>query len=212
MTRWSLFLQTLSLAGNEAIVSALQRTPAFAIADSSDNKQPLPAVQLKVVKSGEASTVAEERFKSLLSEEDIRGVLTAEVALTTRFFDYKARAEGVDPTQVERMDSWYGLVFEAADGARGITFSAIDFDSATSAHDHFEKIKSEASPDMQETDRTIGNASIEVEVNAQGIGCMLVFIKGDRLVSLHTAQPDDQEPLVSLAGLEELAELVASRP
>ena len=61
-------------------------------------------------------------------------------------------------------------------------------------------------------DPPIGDASIEVEVNAQGIGSMLVFIKGDRLVSLHTAQPDDQEPLVSLSSLKELAELVASRP
>ena len=48
-------------------------------------------------------------------------------------------------------------------------------------------------------------------MNAQGIGSMLIFINGDKLVSLHTAQSDDQEPLLSPKGLEELAKLVASR-
>ena len=207
-----LILAAEEVAGNEAIVSALQRTPAFAIADSSGSKPPLPAVELRTVRTGEHSTVAEESFKTLLTEEDVRGVVTTEVALTSQFFDYKARAEGVDSTQVEKMDSWYGLVFAAAGGARGITFAVIDFDSTPSAQGHFETIKSDASPEMREMDAPIGDVSIEVEVNAQGIGSMLVFIKGDRLVSLHTAQPDDQEPLVSLAGLKELAELVASRP
>lgn len=204
-----LVLAADEIAGNETIVSALQRTPAFAIADSSDGKPPLPTVE-KVVKAGEPST-AEESFRTLLTEEDVRAVLTSAVALTTRFFDYRALAEGVDPAQVEKMDSWYGLSFDAADGTKGVTFSAIDFASTLSAQDHFEKMKSET-PGMQEMDPTIGDASIEVEVNTQGIGSMLVFIYGDRVVSLHTTQPDDQEPLVSLAGLEELAELVASRP
>ncbi len=48
-------------------------------------------------------------------------------------------------------------------------------------------------------------------MDAGGIGSMLIFIDGDKLVSLHTAQSDDQEPLLSLEGLEELAKLVASR-
>ena len=207
-----LVLAVDEIAGNEAIVAALQRTPAFAIADSSGNRPPLPTVKLKIVKTGEPLTITDQSFATLLTEEDIRGVLTTEVPLTTRFFDYKADAEAVDPAQVEKMDSWYGLLFEATDGTKGITFSVIDFDSTLSARDHFEKIKAETSPEMQEMDPPIGDASIEVEVNTQGIGSMLVFIKGDRLVSLHTAQPDNQEPLVSRAGLAELAQLVASRP
>ena len=40
---------------------------------------------------------------------------------------------------------------------------------------------------------------------------MFVFIQGDKLVSLHTAQPEGEGPLLSLEELEQLAELVASR-
>ena len=203
-----LVLAADEVAGNETIVSALQRTPAFAIADISGTK---PSPILEKVKIGEHPTVTEESFKTLLTEEDVRGVLTTEVALTTWFFDYKEMA-GADPAQVENMESWYGLVFEAANGTRGITFSAIDFDSASFAHDHFEKMKFEAPPGMRELIPPIGDTSVGVEVNFQGIGSMLIFINGDRLVSLHTAQSDDQEPLLSLEGLEELAKLVASRP
>ena len=57
----------------------------------------------------------------------------------------------------------------------------------------------------------LGEASAKVEVNAQGIGSIVVFLKGDKVVSLHTAQSEGQEPLRSLESLEELAELVASR-
>ncbi len=58
---------------------------------------------------------------------------------------------------------------------------------------------------MQDMTQPIGDASIQSELNAQGIGSMLVFLQGDVVVMLHTAQPDDQEPLLSLEGLEELA-------
>lgn len=98
----------------------------------------------------EPPTITEDSFVALPTEKDVRGVLTTEVALTTRFYDYKAMAEEVDPAQVENMDSWDGLVIEAADGTRGVTFSAIDFDSTSSAQDHFEKMRSEAPPGMHE--------------------------------------------------------------
>ena len=119
-------------------------------------------------------------------------------------------AGGVGPAQVEKMDSWYGMTIEAADGGPGITFSVIDFDSTSSAQDHLEKTISET-PGVQVMDSPIGDASFEIEVNAQGIGSMLVFIKGDKLISLHTAQPEGEGPLLSLEGLKDLADLVASR-
>ena len=136
--------------------------------------------------------------------------LTAKVSLNAEFIDFKDMAGQVDPSQVEKMDSWYGLTIEAADGGPGITFSVIDFDSTSSARDHLGKTKSET-PGMQDMASPIGDASLEIEVNAQGIGSMPVFIKGDKLVSLHTAQSEGEAPLLSLEGLEDLADLVASR-
>ena len=35
-------------------------------------------------------------------------------------------------------------------------------------------------------------------------------LAGDRVASLHTAQSDDQQPLVSLEGIEQIARFVAS--
>ena len=153
---------------------------------------------------------AEEAFKALLTLFDVEKLLTTAVRLNTDVTDFKAMAEVVDPAQVKNMDSFYVLSFQTEDRMKGMTFSAIDFDSEASAQGHFETVKTET-PGLQDMDSPIGDASVEVEVSAQGIGSVLVFIQGDVLVMLHTAQPDDQEPLLSLAGLDELAKLVASR-
>ena len=142
--------------------------------------------------------------------EDVERLLTAKVSLKAEFRDFKDMARRVDPSQVEKMDSWYGMTIDAADGGQGMTFSVIDFDSTSSAQDHLEKTISET-PGMQVMDWPIGDASFEIDVNAQGIGSMLVFIKGNKFVSLHTAQPEGEGPLLSLEGLEDLADLVASR-
>ena len=91
-----------------------------------------------------------------------------------------------------------------------MTFSVVDFDSKSSAEDHFVAVMSETSVLRQMTP-PIGDTSGQAEVNAEGIGSMLVFTSGDKVVSLHTAQPEGQQPLLCLERLEELAELVASR-
>ena len=158
--------------------------------------------------SGMALT--EEKFRALITIEDVESRLKAKVSLKAEFRDYKDMAGGVDPAQVEKMDSWYGMTIEAGDGGPGITFSVIDFNSESSARAHFQKVITET-PGMQAMDSPIGDASFEIEVNAQGIGSMLVFIRGDKLASLHTAQPDGEGPLLSLEGLEDFADLAASR-
>jgi hypothetical protein len=158
--------------------------------------------------SGTALT--EDKFRDLMTIEDVETLLTSKVTLKADFRDLKDMAEGVNPAQVEKMDSWYGTTIEAAAGGPGMTFTVIDFDSTSSAQDHFEKMKSET-PGMQDMDSPFGDASFQIEVNAQGIGSMFVFIKGDKLVSMHTAQPKGEGPLLSLEGLKDLADLVASR-
>ena len=51
----------------------------------------------------------------------------------------------------------------------------------------------------------------ETSGDVRGIGNMLVFLARERVVSLHTAQSDDQQPLVWLEGVDTLARVVASR-
>jgi hypothetical protein len=172
-----------------------------------------------VVRSGETSTlnltiatgeITEEQFKTLLTVEDIESILPFMVAWKTEFFDNKQMAESVDPAQVANLDSWYGMGFDTEDGMKGLTFSVIDFGSQTSAQDHFEKVRAET-PGLEIMSLPIGDASAEVEVNAQGIGSIIVFITGDKLIQLHTAMPAGGGALVDLEELEELVRIVESR-
>ncbi len=190
--------------GDDSIAVALQRTPAFVIGGTITEGHgaagPTPSALLF---TGEA-------FRALLAIEDVYdGLLDPSERLDTELRDFKEMAERIEPAQVEKIDSWYGLTLEAADGTKGMTFSVIDFDSESAALDHYGTMTSE--PGLQGMASPIGEASAQVEVNANGIDSMLVFLKGDKVVSLHTAQPEGQEPLLSLESLEELAELVASR-
>ena len=154
------------------------------------------------------SVLTEDTFKALLATEDVIR-LSGDVPLTAGpIVDNKAMAASVDPAQTTKMDSWYGVVFAVEERGPGLSFNVIDFDSPSSAQAHFDLVTAEG---MQRMDPSIADASAQVELNAQGIGSMLVLLAGDRVVLLHTAQSDDQQPLVSLGGIEELARLVASR-
>ncbi len=155
-------------------------------------------------------TLTEDNFKTLLTVEDIESVLTSIVVLKTEFFDYKKMAESVDPAQVVNMDNWYGMGFATEDGMKGLTFAVVDFGSQTSAQDHFEMMIAET-PGLEIMSSSIGDTSAEVEVNAQGFGSIVVFIKGDKVIQLHTAQPDGEQPLTDLNGLEKLAKIAEGR-
>jgi hypothetical protein len=60
-------------------------------------------------------------------------------------------------------------------------------------------------------DPPIGDISANVIFNGSGLGSIIMYRLGDRFVSLHTAQVGEVEPLMPLAGLEELAQLVQTR-
>ena len=154
--------------------------------------------------------LTEEQFKGLLTVEDIESILTSTMVLESEFFDYKKLAESVDPAQVVNMDRWYGMSFDTEDGIKSLTFSVIVFASQTSAQDHFEKMRAET-PGLEVMSLPIGDTSAEVEVNAEGIGSIIVSLKGDKLIQLHTAMPVGEEALVGLEGLEELIGIVESR-
>jgi hypothetical protein len=160
--------------------------------------------------SEQEGIITEEQFKSLLTVQDIENLLVSGVELDVTFFDYKKLAESIDPQQVANMDSFYGLSFQTGGGISGLTFSVIDFDSQTSADNHFEKMKLDT-PGLENMALPIGDTSAEVEVNAQGIGSIIAFTLEDRFVSFHTAMPEGESPIVDLSALEELARLVEER-
>ncbi|MAF53208.1 MAG: hypothetical protein CL694_09385 [Chloroflexi bacterium] len=154
--------------------------------------------------------MTEDEFVTLLTAEDIMTILSAKISLTTQTVDMREMAEGVDASQVETIESWYWLALGEAGIDRGLSFSVMDFDSEDAALAHYGEVTSDDSGMFQMTP-SIGYASAHVDVNAGGIGSMVVFVSGDKLVTLHTAQDDSLLPLVSISAIETLAKVVAAR-
>tara|TARA_B100000745_G_C19856798_1_gene284887 strand:- start:249 stop:515 length:267 start_codon:yes stop_codon:yes gene_type:complete len=78
-------------------------------------------------------------------------------------------------------------------------------DSEETAVTQFEKMISEI-PSFIEMDPPIGNRSVAVKIDADGIGNRLAFQKGDNVFSLLTSRPDGDPPFITLDGLKRLAE------
>jgi hypothetical protein len=154
--------------------------------------------------------LTEETFSALLSVDDVVARTGGSVRPSSAINDLKEMARRVDSAQVEHMDSWYGMMFTVGDTSQGMTFLVIDFDSESAARAHYGTATAEDTM-MEVMPTPIGEASAQLELNVQMIGSMLVFVQGDKFISVHTAQPDGVDPLVSLEGLEVLARLVADR-
>jgi len=99
------------------------------------------------------------------------------------------------------------LSFQTLDGMKGITLTAIDFDSSSSAEQHFQKAKTDS--ELESMQKPIGDDSLQL--NSEGIGSIVVFLKGDKLVQLHTAMAVGESPIVNLSGLVELANRVEGK-
>ena len=159
-----------------------------------------------------STTLTEQQFRALLTVDDLTEVPVSDGPLTQELSDFKAMAESVDPNQVVAMDSWYGSQFATQDGSKGITFTIIDFDSRTSAESHYSKVKVETGPPrLSATDQPIGDESVQAVLDSRGLGSVLVFFKGDRVVTLHTAVLDGDEALTTLDGVANLAATVDKR-
>lgn len=169
----------------------------------SDTAPPAPG--MVVIETDGKEAISEQAFVSLMTSADIETVATVGAQWSSQILNFRAMA---DPLAVENIVSWYGATFDTQDLANGLTFTLIEFDSPGNARTHFELMTSEAPPGV---DPIIDNDSIRVEVNAQGIGSMLVLLKDDRLMALHTTFSSGNSAIISLDGLETLAEIASNR-
>ncbi len=151
--------------------------------------------------------LTEEQFAALLKIQDVKAVLVAEVELHAVLRDMKAMAEATDPAQVAAVDSFYSMTFEVDDGSRGLTFSVIDYKTPESANDDYVSALAET-PGMIDLTPPVGETAAIAEINTHGIGSVIMFTKGDKLVQLHTIGED---PFVDAEGLKTLAREVADR-
>ncbi len=183
-----------------------------ASSSSSGEESPAPVVSLGVAPTGDVAfpALGQEDIAAFLTGDDIN--LTAGVvgALTVEYQDVKAMAADVDASHVVEIESWFSSAFQSNDPIRGLTFSVIDFRSIDAAQEHFDNVRSET-PGLIFMDPPIGDISANVVFNGAGLGSIIMYRLGDRFVSLHTAQPSGVEPMMPLAGLEELAQLVQDR-
>ena len=118
-------------------------------------------------------------------------------------------AESVDPQQVIAMDRFYSLSFQTGDRMKYMILTVIDFDSSSSAEQHFQKVRTDSR--LESMQEPIGNDSLAKQFNSEGIGSIVIFLKGDKLVQLHTAVPEWESPFVDLSGLVELAKKVEGK-
>ncbi len=177
---------------------------------SAAESAPVQQVAVSQSPADPSSGMTEDEFVTLLTAEDISTILSARITLTAQTVDMREMAEGVDASQVETIESWYWLALGEAGADRGLSFSVMDFDSDDAALAQYGKVTSADSGMFQMTP-PIGYASAHVDVNAGGVGGVVVFVSGDKLVTLHTAQDDAFLPLVSLSAIETLAKVVAAR-
>ncbi len=157
--------------------------------------------------------VTEENFQTLITlEDDVRGLLLREQEINVDVRDTRVLAGSVDAELVLKVESWYTVAFESLDRNKQMLMSVIDYVSEAEALDHVEGMKTNL-PDLpiQMMNQPIGEESFQILVDDPGVGALIVFKKGDKAVTLHTAQPDGDEHLVSYEGLEELAHRVAGK-
>ena len=151
--------------------------------------------------------LTETQFRALLSTEDVQEAVGTSKALTTRFFNYKEMAQGVDPQQVVNMDSFFGLGFETEGGTSGITLTIIDFDTVESMDGHFLEVQSQTAAVGSSVD--IGDAAFSREPGG-GIA-VFTFARGDKMVQLFSSAPPGEQSLTDLDGLIALARVVNGR-
>ena len=155
--------------------------------------------------------LTEEIFATLLTKDEVTQVMTAEVPLVTEIVDLKRMSDAADGPRMHPLDAGYALKFTTIDGKRGLTLATIDLESTTAAVQQYDLVKLQTFPRLQIMDPAIGHASAQMQAEIGEVGSNLVFVKRDKLVTLHTTRPHGEEALVDLEGLRNLARLVEGR-
>ena len=154
-----------------------------------------------------------DHFKSLLTLEDIQNVSKKNDVTKIQYIDLKKISADTDLNQIESINSWYGTSFEIQNGKERISFSVINFESEISAKKHFEKttLNPPYAGQNSEVNSTIGDTSLQTNLNAQGIRDVILFVKGNKVVSLSSNQSHENNFAVDIDDLVKLAVIVEHR-
>ena len=153
-----------------------------------------------------------EQFRSLLTAQEVQGVLTESQGLKeTQFLDIKKLMDSRHVQQTFPMDSGFSVFFVNHDGSKSVRLGVFDLESTVAASNQYEEIKEQTAPELEVMTTPIGHASAQMVANAAGIGSNIVFLRSDILVTLHTGMSEGAEPLTDIAGLRDLAKIIDQR-
>ena len=156
--------------------------------------------------------LTEGEFRALLTVEDIEPLLREPVNLkTAEFIDLKKMLDERGVQQMFPLDSGFSIFFVNEEGTKSIRLGVFDMKSLVGATSQYEEVKANTEPELEVMIPPIGNASSQMEANADGIGSNVVFLRADKLVTLHTGVREGEDALTDLAGLRELARIIDGR-
>lgn len=162
--------------------------------------------------SNDKEPVTEEQFRSLLTADDILDLVDEDVTFETMFNDIRKAAAEVQSSLVASIDRAYALIFSTEDGTKGLTLTLTDFDSKDAAKEKYEQVKTATGPPpFTDMSPVIGDASVRLTRDDRGIGSIIMFIDGDRSVTVHTTLGAPVDPLISLDDLKKLAIMAEER-
>ena len=160
----------------------------------------------------------EDQFRNLLTLDEVESILKIKEDLQEYAFtdikmllDSRVDTQRVAVQQVFPLDSGYSVFFGNDQETKSIRLAVLDMKTLVDATHQYEEIKSSTEPALQVMESPIGHASAEIDANIAGLGANIVFIKGDKLITLHTIMPEGELPLTDLEGLRQLARIIEQK-
>ena len=174
--------------------------------------EPAPTLPSTLEEDAGPTFLTGDDFRTLLAVEDIEPVLRERADLkTAELIDLKKMLDARGVQQMFPLDSGFSIFFVNESETKSIRLGVFDMKSLVGATSQYEEVKANTEPELEVMVPPIGNASSQMEANAGGIGSNVVFLRGDKLVTLHTGVPEGEDALTDLAGLRELARIIDER-
>ena len=162
--------------------------------------------------------INEDQFRNLLTLDEVESIVKVKEELQEYAFtdikmllDSRVDTQRVAVQQVFPLDSGYSVFFGNDQETKSIRLAVLDMKTLVDATHQYEEIKSSTEPALQVMESPIGHASAEIDANIAGLGANIVFIKGDKLITLHTIMPEGELPLTDLEGLRQLARIIEQK-
>jgi hypothetical protein len=143
-----------------------------------------------------------------LTREDVLAVI-GEIAITVEQLEPQAIDDSEAPVPVSAISSWVILIFQSPGPGPAIVFSVMTLVSAQDARTVFDEVRRGLG--AQAVTVGLGDNSVAIEPNSAGVGSLLTFVSGDRVISMTATLSPSGLTLTDLSGLTSLGRTAADR-